>query len=84
MAQAKTICKSFFLPYPCGMEIKTVIERAGGIYAVAEASGLTRQAIEHWVKTGVVPAERVLALAEMASVRPSEIRPDIYPEGLVA
>ena len=64
--------------------VKEIIERAGGIYRVAEELGVTRQAIEQWIGADRIPAERVLAVARLAQARPSEIRPDIYPPGMVA
>ena len=66
------------------MDTKDIVDKAGGVYAVAEAFGITRQAVEQWIKTNRVPAHQALAVADMAGLPPSQIRPDIYPAKLFA
>lgn len=67
--------------------IERAITGAGGIYRCAEKMGVTYQAIQKWLRNGVVPPKRVLPL-ERASRRPgpmvhrSKIAPDLYPRSL--
>ncbi len=55
-----------------------VIELAGGVAKLANAIGVSSQAISQW---GRVPAERVLAVeaAVGGEVSRNDLRPDIYP-----
>ena len=64
--------------------VADIIKRAGGVYRVAEECGVTRQAVEQWISFNRIPAERALTVARMAQARPSEVRPDLYPPGMVA
>ena len=64
--------------------VADIISRAGGVYRVAEELGVTRQAVEQWIGSNRIPAERALAVARLAQARPSEVRPDLYPPGMVA
>lgn len=67
------------------MDTQSSIERAcaavGGQSGLAEKLSITPQAVFLWVKTGKVPAERVLAVeaATGGAVTRHELRPDIYP-----
>jgi DNA-binding transcriptional regulator YdaS (Cro superfamily) len=63
------------------MDTREVIEKAGGHKAVAEALGISLQAVYAWRR---VPPDRVLDLARLAQVRPSDIDPVRYPAGMVA
>ena len=65
------------------MDTKTLIERCGGARVMADRLGVTHQAIYQWAERGI-PAERVLAVAALAQVRPSDVDPVLYPPGLVA
>lgn len=78
------------------MDTETPIERAcrilGGQVELAGRTGVTPQAVNQWVKTGKVPAERVLAI-ETATADPKtrqprvtryELRPDVYGEAHAA
>lgn len=66
------------------MNAKEIVDKAGGVYEVAEAIGVTRQAVEQWIAADRIPAERALAVAELAEMSPADIRPDIYPPRLFA
>lgn len=44
------------------MDITTAIEKAGSITALARTLGVTRQAVQQFRKTGVLPPGRVLQL----------------------
>jgi DNA-binding transcriptional regulator YdaS (Cro superfamily) len=67
--------------------VERAVAAAGGIYVLAEKMGISYQAIQKWVRTGIVPPKRVLML-ERATRRPgpmvhrSKIRPDLYPRAL--
>lgn len=78
------LAEKFELVYIPAMAIQDIIERAGGVYEVAGALNIRRQAVEQWIAADRIPAERVLAIARLAQVRPSELRPDLYPPGMVA
>lgn len=65
--------------------MKTAIQKAvdavGSQSALARKLKVTPQCVQQWVKSGRVPAERVLDVefATGNSVTRFEIRPDIYP-----
>lgn len=58
--------------------VALAVQRAGGVMKVARHFGHNHNAIRRWVN-GRVPAERVLALAEISGVPAHLLRPDIYP-----
>lgn len=52
----------------------------GGQVALTNRLGLRSQgSIARWVKTGRVPAERVLKVEAVSGVSRYELRPDLYP-----
>jgi DNA-binding transcriptional regulator YdaS (Cro superfamily) len=53
------------------------IERAGSQRQLAEAIGVTREAVTQW---RVVPVLRVLAVERATGVPRHVLRPDIYPD----
>ena len=55
--------------------LQTAIDRAGGSKPLAEALGITRQAVEQW---RAVPPERVLQVERITGVSRYALRPDIY------
>lgn len=57
--------------------LRRAIEKAGGSAAVAKRFGIARQAVHRWRRC---PPERVIGLAQMAGMRRSDLRPDLYPE----
>jgi DNA-binding transcriptional regulator YdaS (Cro superfamily) len=57
--------------------IKTAIERAGGMRALARAMDVHYQSIQSWVKTRV-PAERIVDIERVTGVPREELRPDLY------
>ena len=57
------------------MDTKDVIEKAGGHRAVASALGLSTQAVYSWK---AVPAKHLFKVAEMAKVKPQEVRPEMF------
>lgn len=58
-------------------QLERAIERAGGLTPLAEALGITVQAVSQWKH---VPVERVLAVSALTGLPPHELRPDIYPQ----
>ena len=62
------------------MDIKT-ITKGLRVQQIAEACGISVQAVYKWEKAGAVPPEHVLAVCEAAEwqVTPHTLRPDIYP-----
>lgn len=61
--------------------LHSAIKLAGGPSALARFCGVKPQTIGIWVKTGRVPAARVLQVEKAIENRISryELRPDIYP-----
>jgi DNA-binding transcriptional regulator YdaS (Cro superfamily) len=59
----------------------SAIKYAGGQSALARACGIKQQTIGVWIKTGRVPAARVLQVEKAIGGRISchDLRPDIYP-----
>lgn len=59
------------------------IERAckliGGQAVLAAAINVSPQAVNKWIRTGRVPAIRVIAIETASGVTRSDLRPDIYP-----
>lgn len=54
------------------------VRRSGGTIACAEALGVSRFVVYRWKKTGVVPAEHVLALQAVSGISAASLRPDLY------
>lgn len=59
--------------------IEKAIYAAGGRKKLADAVGITRQAVEKWLSGGKIPAERVLLVEKFTKIHRSDLRPDIYP-----
>ena len=53
----------------------------GGESELARRVGISRQAVNLWVKKGRIPAERVPAVVQATHgiIKHHELRPDIYP-----
>lgn len=50
-----------------------------GTYRLAMAVGVKHPTIHSWMRTGRVPAGRVLAVERVTGISRHELRPDIYP-----
>jgi DNA-binding transcriptional regulator YdaS (Cro superfamily) len=61
--------------------LKKIIKLIGGQSALARECAVTQQTVFVWLKTGRVPATRVLQLEKISNgtVSRHELRPDIYP-----
>lgn len=57
------------------------IGAAGGVRALARAVGVSQPAISNWRR---VPADRVLSIEALTGVPRTELRPDLYPDGIPA
>lgn len=55
--------------------LETAIEIAGGAIPLAEALGISRQAVQQWKQ---VPPERVLQVERITGVSRYALRPDVY------
>lgn len=60
--------------------IQKAVEKAGGVNALARLTGVSYQAVQQWVKSRRVPAERVLIIESATGITRHALRPDIYPE----
>jgi|MudIll2142460700_1097286.scaffolds.fasta_scaffold1686265_3 DNA-binding transcriptional regulator YdaS (Cro superfamily) len=61
--------------------LQQAINAAGGAAALARQLGITVQAISQWRH---IPAERVVAVSRATNVPVTILRPDLYPDDLVA
>lgn len=59
--------------------LQRAIATAGSGYRLAKLIGIKPPSIHDWVKSGRIPAERVLAVEAATGISRSELRPDIYP-----
>lgn len=50
-----------------------------GTYRLAKMLGIKHPSIHTWLRTGQVPAERVLAVEKATGVPRYRLRPDLYP-----
>lgn len=58
--------------------IEEAAECIGGQKELAEALGVSPQAVAKWKKSRI-PAERVLDIERVTSISKSRLRPDLYP-----
>jgi DNA-binding transcriptional regulator YdaS (Cro superfamily) len=58
--------------------IERAVDAAGGQLALAKKLGVSYQAVQKWLRSGV-PADRVLAVESATGVSRHDLRPDIYP-----
>jgi hypothetical protein len=60
------------------MQVKEVIERAGGVVSVADAFGINRHSVYGWIYKNEVPAHRVPILSRMSDIPAEIIRPSMF------
>lgn len=63
---------------------KYLVTTSGGTSQIAKYCGVTTQAVRNWANS-TVPAKRVLDVCKATNhaVLPHEMRPDLYPIGLI-
>ncbi len=61
--------------------LQRAVAATKSIYVLADRIGVTYQAIQKWLRSGIVPPRRVLAVEKAARFRVKrwELRPDLYP-----
>lgn len=80
--------KKIYSPKSCeweltkmGIDLKQMIQNAGGYSSVAKRMGLTKQVVWSWANVlHRVPAEQVMDLEAAIGIPRHLIRPDIYPK----
>lgn len=55
------------------MRVEKIIERAGGVRAVAEELGVTTQSVYKWQRDGFIPLKRMKEVARLAGIKPTEL-----------
>jgi DNA-binding transcriptional regulator YdaS (Cro superfamily) len=55
--------------------LKTAIEWAGGMRALARLLGLSHTAVQKWER---IPAERVVEIETLTGIARERLRPDLY------
>jgi len=58
--------------------IEKAVRVAGGQSSLARQIPVSPQAVQQWVATGKVPAERVRIISKITGVSPADLRPDIF------
>ena len=66
-------------PTPAAVALMHAVDVMGGQTKAAKKLGETQQAVQYWIRRGLVPPLRVLALEEASGVSRKALRPDIYP-----
>jgi hypothetical protein len=59
------------------LPVKTIIDAAGGAAAIAAATGVDRTTPYSWKR---IPAAHARAVARLAQMPLSRVRPDLWPE----
>lgn len=57
-------------------ELRAYLEKRGNLTALADALGISKQAIVQWSE---VPHPRVIAVEEFTGIPRHTLRPDLYP-----
>ena len=63
-------------PSPPGSPIDLAIRAAGSISALAQALGLSQQAVSKWKANNKIPLDRVLDVAKVTGLPPSLLLPE--------
>lgn len=88
-AQNPGVGRSHFFPltrivgmsHIAAMDIAEIIDKAGGVQALARALDLHHTSVIGWRQSGKVPAIRCQAVSAATGIPLHELRPDIYPAG---
>lgn len=59
--------------------LENAIAAAGSKYRLAKLIGIKPPSVHDWLRTGRIPAERVIAVEAATGISRTELRPDIYP-----
>ena len=59
--------------------LEKAIAVAGSKYRLAKLIGIKPPSVHAWMRSGRIPAERVLAVEAATGISRYELRPDIYP-----
>ncbi len=59
--------------------LENAIAAAGSKYRLAKLIGIKPPSVHDWLRTGRIPAERVIAVEAATGISRHELRPDIYP-----
>ena len=59
--------------------LENAIAAAGSKYRLAKLIGIKPPSVYDWLRTGRIPAERVIAVEAATGISRTELRPDIYP-----
>jgi DNA-binding transcriptional regulator YdaS (Cro superfamily) len=59
--------------------VDRVIEKAGGVNALARTLGFHHTSIIDWRRAGQIPAKRALRVHQITGIPLHELRPDVFP-----
>lgn len=83
--EARTICderprfnKTYVNDRDDTSPVARAIQKAGGRRQLAEAVGVTRQAVEKWLETGTVPANSVPHVVNATGVPAWDLNPEVF------
>jgi len=81
------VVNKYFREIEMELQIRELVNSAGGATKVALALGVSRQAVWGWCKRGQIGAAHAYQLARLCKVPPATLRPDIFlkkkPRGLL-
>lgn len=60
------------------IDIKQVVDKAGGMYELARVLDTNYQTIQFWIKKNRIPAERVIAVEHASGIPRERLRPDLF------
>lgn len=63
---------------------QSIIEKFGGQTALAKALGKTQSTVQHWAKTGIIPAQRHASILKAAEERGIDLTPGDFLRGAMS